>query len=210
MDYTQAVYQFKKNKNIKIAFGNYEKPFNFDSFTDGINQDYTWFKENFEFVGRTSPKELIDNLNFIRNNIGDDTVLIILNGCEVPYENKNEVDRYKVHIEMNKAVDDFISKSNNTYLVDIRKFVTKREQLLDNIRHYERKVYYNIAQEISKIISNITGETIEVTHRNKNISLWHYILKNIFSVSNEYKGAIKYKVITIWGLKITFKINDMK
>ena len=42
MDCTQAVYQFKKNKNIKIAFGNYEKPFNFDSFTDGINQDYTW------------------------------------------------------------------------------------------------------------------------------------------------------------------------
>lgn len=203
MDYTQAVYQFKKNKNIKIAFGNYEKPFNFDSFTDGINQDYTWFKENFEFIGRISDEDFIKNLKFIRNHIGNETTLILLNGCEVPYENKNEVDRYKVHIEMNKLVDEFVKDNNNTYLVDVRKFVSERSQLKDNIRHYEREVYYKIAKEISNIISQNYGENIKVTKYNKNKKRISVLLEKIFSIKNS--GGCKY--LTILGIKIKLKKN---
>ena len=111
-----------------------------------------WFLDHFEPLGRISDEEFLKNLEFIRKNIGNDTILIIINGAEIPHERNDEIDQYKVHIKMNRIVDQFVANSLNTYLLDIRKFVTKRGQLLDSIRHYERNVYYNIALELKKII----------------------------------------------------------
>ena len=151
-DYTQCVYQYKKNKNIKIAYDYFLKPYNENYTGEYSIEELRWFLDHFEPLGRISDEEFLKNLEFIRKNIGNDTILIIINGAEIPHERNDEIDQYKVHIKMNRIVDQFVANSLNTYLLDIRKFVTKRGQLLDSIRHYERNVYYNIALELKKII----------------------------------------------------------
>ena len=212
MDYIQGVYQHKKNKNIKIAYGNYRKPLSENYTENYTKEELNWFFQNFEFIGRTTKKELIEYLNFIRNTIDKDVVLIILNGCEVEHENPNEIDQHLIHKEMNQAVDEFVNNSTNTYLIDIRKIVTSRKQLNNSIRHYERKTYYNIANEISQIIMKKFGEKIKVGKFEKNIDIINYLkanvknkLKNIFSINNKYKSNTKIKILKIFNKEFVIK-----
>ena len=207
-DYSQGVYRYKKNKNIKIALGSFDEPITPNQLEGCKSEDLEWFFDNFEFEGRIQPQDFMKNLQFIRNHMNKDIALIIINGVEVPcYTNSSEPDRYKVHIEMNKIVDEFVAQSENTYLLDVRKFVVKSEQLTDRIRHYERKVYFNIAKELSKIIKEHCGENIKVRRVINTKSFVKKVLKNIFSVGNVRKDGYKYKVLIIFGIKIVLTKN---
>ena len=109
MDYTQGLYRYKKNPAIRIVYYNFDHPITPDFTLHFKKEELQWFFENFEFVGRISPAEFMQNLQFIRTHIGKKTKLIIINGCEVNHENPEEPNRYLIHQEMNAAVDKFLN-----------------------------------------------------------------------------------------------------
>jgi len=171
MDYTQALYRNKKNPNIIIAHGNFDRPITLDSIPDYMTrEEVEYLVNNYDFIGGISNDNLKRNLDIIRNSINPDTTLIIINGCEVPVENNLEIDRYIKHQEYNKIVDDFVSLHDNTYLLDVRKIVMERKQLSDNIRHYNREVYYSMANEFVSLINQICNT--ELSSSKKKSFLW--------------------------------------
>lgn len=152
MDYVQPVYYFHGEKDIKIAYGNFDDPLsrqNLDSFSE---DELNWFFRNFTGGERISYTDFDNNLQFIRDHIPGHVKLIIINGAEVSHENPSEPDRYLIHREYNQVVDRFVKRNENTELLDVRKFVTSRNDLTNNIRHYQRNIYYEMARELSRII----------------------------------------------------------
>ncbi|SDP06460.1 hypothetical protein [Clostridium gasigenes] len=160
IDYTFGVYDNRKD-GLSFVYGHYDRKFTDKSIREDIRKYYNnklddnFFNNidnNYEFKGAISQEELQGNLRWLRNEIDDNTTLIILNGAEINIENSKEKDRYLHHIKMNKALDTVIGELNNTHIVDVRKYVTTEKNLVNDIRHYERKVYKEITEDIISII----------------------------------------------------------
>ena len=100
-----------------------------------------------------SKEDFYSNLEFIYNNIGN-AQLIIINGCEVPSVDENELknQRHLIHKEFNSVIDSFIENHPRAVLCDMRKIIISSDLLTNNIRHYKRTVYYNMANELASII----------------------------------------------------------
>lgn len=154
MDYVQKVYELKNYPDVKVAYGGFDVNISNDEIDTWDEEEREFYKNNLVDVGGISNSEFRANLQFIRDNIGANTKLIIINGCEVALDNDAEKNYHLRHIEMNKVVDDFVKENSNTYLLDIRKYVKSKEQLTNNIRHYQRNVYYHMAKELIELIGN--------------------------------------------------------
>lgn len=152
MDYVQKVYYLKEMPNIKIAYGSYNRDVTEEIRNKWNEEENDFFLNNLIAGDAISAQEFKKNLQFIRDNIGKETKLIIINGCEVPSVNIDEKDYHLRHKELNKIVDEFIEENNNTYLLDVRKYVKSSSDLANNIRHYQRQIYYHMAQELIGLI----------------------------------------------------------
>ncbi len=167
MDYTQAVYKSKMDKGIVVTYGDYNdtNELSIDNLPSYFSIDgLDYLNTNFTNTGAITPQDLVKNLEFMRDHLRENTILILINGCEVPIENEYEKDRYKKHIQYNKIVDEFAQRHKNTYVLDVRKIITERSQLSDNIRHYQREVYYEMAKELSVIINRETNTEMLANH----------------------------------------------
>lgn len=173
MDYTQAVYSYNKNEKIKIAFGNFDNPISEENTCGYSIKELEWFIDNFTFRGRISNEDLMNNLLFIRKHIPEHVKLILINGAEIPHENKKEPERYKIHQEYNRIITDFVKNVENTEILDVRKIVKNRGDLTDNIRHYQRNIYFLMAEMLNNMIYDMTGETCKVSKVNRLFKLIH-------------------------------------
>lgn len=162
IDYTQGLYQMKKNKNIIVSYGDYNLPItdknNYDKFIETSNgiiseEFLNYFKEDFDYIGPMTPEKFINNLFIIRNNISSDKIMIFLNGSEVNLEHKIENERCTRHKIMNDALREFISSSDNCFMVDVTKYVKTKDDVVDNIRHYKRSCYKKISDDILDILN---------------------------------------------------------
>ena len=153
MDYAQGVYSLKACPEIKIAYGNHNRQINVENTVGYSTDELKWFLDNFDFAGRTSESEFLEYLRMLRKNISQNAKIIFINGCEVLHENKDEEGFIDVHKKLNRVLDDFAACNENVYLLDVRKIVTKREHLTNNIRHYTRDVYFKMAEELIRIIN---------------------------------------------------------
>lgn len=179
MDYCQGVYALKSNPAIKIAYANFNNKIDVENHLTYTADELEWFLDNFEFVGRTTPEEFRKYLHLLREKICADTKLIFINGCEISHENESEKDFVCVHREMNHVLDNFVSESHKVYLLDVRKIVTERAQLTNNIRHYTRDVYYKIAEELVNIINSNENEAVAEICSEKKWMLYKKIVRRL-------------------------------
>ncbi|MBR4825412.1 MAG: HAD-IIIC family phosphatase [Spirochaetaceae bacterium] len=156
MDYVQCVYHLKKNPALRVAYGDFDSP----DLTEHEKYKIEWTECERQFIrdnlvpeGKILKEDFYSNLDFIYNNIGN-AQLIIINGCEVPSVDENELknQRHLIHKEFNAVIDSFIKDHPRACLCDMRKLITSSDLLTNNIRHYKRTVYYNMANELTSII----------------------------------------------------------
>lgn len=112
------------------------------------------FYNRYKSIGGITPERLIKNLEFIRENLNENTLLIIMNAVELDVVLNGEVGRHLRHIEINKALKTFCDDHpDNVALIDINKFVRSRDDLADTMRHYQRRIYFEMAQSMLNIIN---------------------------------------------------------
>ncbi len=156
IDYIQAVFRYNSNPDLRVAYGVWMRPVSKENLGPFKAEELNWFLENFTGTGRIGAEELKADLRFIRSHMPPDVHLVLINGCEVQHENPQEQGTLAAHRELNKAVDAFLAECpENTHLLDMRRIVTRREQLTNCIRHYQRDVYWEMAQELMRIVSEI-------------------------------------------------------
>lgn len=132
-------------------------------FTEEILRD---FAEKYEFVGRNTPEQVVENLEYIRKNLSADCILAVMLGGELYYE-KNTFeayqDRHLVHREMNTAVREWARTQTNVRLMDVNLYLKDQSSFYDHFNHYIKPVYYALAQEMVRIVNDATGSRIRET-----------------------------------------------
>ena len=152
-DYIRGIYRHKQ-KGYYISFSGYwECEQKIKNTYDITVQKY--IENNFDFLGKESLNMFKGNLEKIINLIGPERQIILINGIDLDVSDWIGEDRCKRNHDMNQVVDEVVKKYSNVHLLDMRLIVTDRSQLpkQDN-RHFVRKCYYDMAQEIVKICNN--------------------------------------------------------
>ena len=167
-DANLGVYR-NKNNGAVFAFGEYiypltdkamwKKYINKEVYTancDFKEKDLQKIAEEYEFLGRLTPKQTAENLRFIYEHIKTDTELVILLGCEREYkDNKLEawVNRHNDHKEYNSAVRKEFDGCKNVTLFDVNEYITSDDDFNDSVNHYKKRVYYLMAQKFTEMIN---------------------------------------------------------
>jgi FkbH-like protein len=112
-----------------------------DSFFD-------WFADEFEFVGGITVERFEENIRWLCALVPSGARIIFLNGAEVELDNPREPDRHLRHRTMNEALDRVVASLPRASVCDLRTFVLTEDDVNENIRHYRRRAYLRMAEEI--------------------------------------------------------------
>ena len=55
---------------------------------------------------------------------------------------------------MNEVLEEVVAELPNAAICDVRPFVTSREDLMDNLRHYRREPYVRIAEHLAELVGS--------------------------------------------------------
>lgn len=194
IDYSLGVYESKENHLVSFVYGNGQT--GIDNKNDKLSNDtIKMIYSDYLFRGIISPEKFYDNLVFLRSKLDSKTSLIVLNGSEQDIIHPNEMHRSEVHRILNKSLKKFCETSKNTYLLDVNKIISSPDDHTDCIRHYTRRVYYEIAKSIITIIEdnicNNAGEVFVLNQKKGSID-FRIMIKTFLRKAGLYK--IGYKI----------------
>ena len=128
------------------------------------------FAAQYEFIGRNTPQQIVENLTYIRSNLSESCVLVIMLGGELCYE-KNTFEAYRdrhiVHKQVNAAIRKWAENQPNVRLIDVNKYIIDQNSFYDHFNHYVKPVYYALAAEMVAIVNDVIGSQISETARSK-------------------------------------------
>jgi len=156
-DYTQGLYRHR-GTGLLVPWSQ----FTFDA-TDPAERDalvrrharesmdaawFDWFAQEFEFVGGLTPERFQENIAWLAGQVPEHATLILVNGAEFPLDNPKEPGRHLRHRQMNEALDQVVADLPNARVCDVRSFLVSEDDFTDHIRHYRRRSYLTMAEEI--------------------------------------------------------------
>ena len=151
-DYIRGIYSHKSG-SFCVGFGSfYDQSEVFERYPKA-NWDY--LNENFVFVGKETTEVFEQNLRTIIHHIPKTTSVLLLNGIDLDVSEWIGRERIDRNLEMNEVVDKIVADYENVSLIDMRKIVTNKDMLVKNVygqrdnRHFDRKVYYEMAKSIA-------------------------------------------------------------
>ena len=136
-------------------------------FTKNMLQE---FADRYEFVGINSPEQITENLKYIRRHLRKDCLLAVMLGGELQYEkNTSPVyeNRHLVHKNINDAIKRMAAEVDGIHLIDVNRYLIDQRSFYDHFNHYIKPVYYQLAEEISQLITQQTGENIAMEPKAK-------------------------------------------
>lgn len=178
-DFNFGVYRHK-SKNIKVALGqNYKDitdPVNWEGYINGeiFNSNYALNKAQLERFAMDfykvpySAKDIIENINYILNNISKDAKLVIMLGSELESPKLKHEGNYKNRAKLHRAANEVIKAAfkNNSrvYLIEPSKYIKSENDYHDNnINHYSKRVLYYLAEDICNILNGFGIDSIRTS-----------------------------------------------
>lgn len=149
------------------------------------------FSAKYEFVGRQSPTEYVENLRKLLQVLPSHTFLCILLGSEIPHlENKHSflVERHIINKQYNDAIKHLASSEPRVGVIDFTAFVKDQSDYADRITHFSRRVYFEAAIEANRIIEEKTG-------RNYMKSRFLLFFETLFKTTKTYMYSVVKKIM---------------
>lgn len=170
MDATLAVYKSRKTQEL-FAYGLCQMPISKKKYWSAYMQkqvmtarskfteeELAEFADEFEQI-HFSPEDIDQNFQKIISEvrkINPNTLFVILTLPELPYEG-HASDEFKgkdiLHRQINAVMRQGVGRMNQVRLLDVNRFIQHPSDYFDNINHYSKLVYYRMAQEFLKILS---------------------------------------------------------
>ena len=151
-DYIRGTYRARFNPDIYVGYAGY-----FDQeewLRKYSEEDLKWLFDNFEYIGKEPSWLFEKNIRNIIENIKNAN-LIIINGPEIDVSDLIGIDRIKRNIEMNEIIDKVVSYYDNVFLLDMRKIIKDRSDVKNDNRHFQRHVYYKMANEFRRMLNSL-------------------------------------------------------
>ncbi|MBT9394471.1 hypothetical protein KLP40_14965 [Hymenobacter sp. NST-14] len=159
MDYTQDLYR-EKATGLLIPFGAYQDLTQLDPAAQaqryaqrkfrGLDEAFLRrFRGEFTYAGPLTPARFQENLAWLREQLPAAVPLILLTGAEVEVPGSAEAGAVQRHQQMNAALLDFAARTPNVQVVDVRPIVRTRADVTNNLRHYQRPLYKQLADQLA-------------------------------------------------------------
>jgi hypothetical protein len=160
MDMSAGLYRLRDTDWV-VPYGDFQLDITDEKNWDRVlerNETFTrdflaWFREHFAFEGCLSPQAFTENLDWLCRQIPTSKQLILLNGAEIPLAHAYEHGRDAHHRRLNALIEQVVAAHAHVDLCDVRKFARSEQDVSNNIRHYRRGIYLDIAGELREIIS---------------------------------------------------------
>lgn len=161
MDFTQGIYRYQ-DSDFLVPLGVDDR-----DVTDlelwrhhpeqlswlGLEPEFVeWFAENFEFLGPQSPVAFKENIRWLAGVVPPGSQIVFVNAPEVDVDFPDEASRYLRYREMNIALEEVVQELSNASILDVRRFVKTRDDLTYGQRHYQRRVYRQMAMALRELI----------------------------------------------------------
>lgn len=147
------------SRNYDLTDPGYKKRF-MDKEIQGHGFDFTEeiindFADKWEFVGNTPLEMLLDNLDYIYENVQGKPLIILLLGSEKDCENNTEEfeGMCEIYREINPVIKAFAEDHERIRVIDPTEFINSQDDFEECINHYSRNVYYEIAGRICEYIN---------------------------------------------------------
>ncbi|NVO85223.1 hypothetical protein [Hymenobacter terrestris] len=168
MDYTQPLYR-ERTTGHRVPFGAYqditaEPPAALagryaQRHFQGLDENFLhYFAREFEHEGPISPAEFQQNLHWLRAQVPAHVPIFLLNGSEIEVLDSGETGARARHEHMNQALAEFVASAENCFLLDVRAFVQTPADVSNNLRHYHRRHYRTLAQQLAQAIGAWQGQ----------------------------------------------------
>ena len=152
MNYTHSVY-LNNRSGFKIAYGGYMDMPTLCKHLNLSNEEQMVLEKDYKYCGLQTPVDFVDDLEWLVKRINKK--IIFINGAETDEVNSAEPFASARHIEMNRALDDFVAKhSDQCSILDVREFASSPKDHRDTIRHYQRQVYVEMALKLIQMITS--------------------------------------------------------
>lgn len=163
IDYSNGLYESRTREGIYTVYGNKDFP-QINSVGYMNEEEQNEFNKEFAFRGGVSAQMFKDNLEWLISILPQKTNIILMNAAEIDFPHPMEPDRYLTHIEMNKVLAEVSARHSNSKILDVARIITNPSDFADSIRHYNRKIYYQIANEIVSMLKHYgaVDEAIEI------------------------------------------------
>jgi len=171
-----GIYRRKKD-GLEIAFGEYlyplTDPSNWDQYINGeifnAQNKFTkeWledFSKKYEFVGHLSPEQILNQAKELLKKVNPHTKVCYMLGSEMPFEKntqKNYEGRHLVYKAINDLFREYAKQEDRLLLIDFNTIIRGQQDFTNNINHFHRRVYYEIASKANEYIGSVTGEKLE-------------------------------------------------
>lgn len=175
-----GIYRNRTN-GLKIAFGEYIYPLtdkkNWDAYINGTiftaDNHFTkeWLEDfcrKYEFIGHLTPMEILENIKLLLSHISPKAKVCYLLGSETPFlknTQKNYENRHLIYKEINTLIREYSKINNRVLYIDFNDYIRGQEDFTNNINHFQRRVYYEVATKANEYISNLTGERLQQKSR---------------------------------------------
>lgn len=214
---------YRRNSDgFRFAWGEYKFPLtdrdNWEGYVDKSlytshnDFDYKWlewFSDNHTFCGRLSVDEIISNFKKLLSLTSPGMRICFILGSETPYlknDKPNYEGRHLDYAELNARMRDLARENNRISLIDVNEYIRGQEDFNDNINHFKRRVYYNMASRANELIAELTGSKLHQKSRfylfYKSLideigftgfyqtRFWHFIRKPYIFLKNKVLGII--------------------
>lgn len=118
------------------------------------------FAEQFEYKGRITQDAIVENIRKIRERLPESTLLVISIPTSYPYVDSKESrknDRHFYNQALTKALKSAFTQQKNIALIDYTEFANQPGDFLDTSNHFTKQVYYRVAQEYIRLITEWSG-----------------------------------------------------
>ena len=183
IDYGQGFYQNKLDKELFVSYGNLSNP-DEEGHAYLSKKEIEVFREKFDFIGSIPKKRFLEDLEFLRDLLPSSTVIMIMNGSIQDIEHPQEPNRNVLHEELNDVISSFVNNHQNVCLLDVNQFIKTKSDHTDSIRHYNRKIYFKIAEFILEYLKStqiadkkITLENVSLAKREGRVLLKSILLR---------------------------------
>lgn len=182
-----------RNNGFKIAFGESSHPLtdmnNWAKYKDGTifnagnvftDRWLKWFSSEYEFYGNLSPDDILRNAKELLKKISPKAKVCYILGPEIPFKqerNSNYFGREKIYMQINTLFRKLSESDSRVLVVDVNKWVKQQSDFNDTINHFQRRIYYKMAQCVNRYISESTG--LEVLNKNIIYLKYHTLIDKI-------------------------------
>lgn len=219
MECNLGIYRNKKT-GLKFAFGEYSFPLtdpkcwelyvNNKVFTADNTFTLEWlqdFSKKWEFIGHLTPVQIIENAEILLTRISPNAKVCYFLGSETPFlKNKkaNYEGRHLVYKQINDLMREFSMKhKDRVLLLDFNEFITGQNDFTNNINHFVRRVYYDVATKVNGYIVDLTG--VKLTQRSR-----FYLWKKTFVDKIDNVGFFQSSIYSYLRLPYVFVKKVLK